>query len=119
MPIRDPLLQWLDDLLLFTRTDAELLVLLRQLFEIFRRFGLKLHPRKCILFARRICWCGRLIDEAGVRFDPRQLQGLIEMPPPLQLGLTCNNYHARLTGCGAPCSSGIASHVATRARVHS
>jgi hypothetical protein len=100
MPIREALLQWLDDLLMFTRTEAELLSLLRQFFEICRSFGLKLHPRKCILFARRTRWCGRLIDEAGVRFDPRQLQGLIDMPPPTT-GLTCNNSHARLTGCGA------------------
>jgi hypothetical protein len=35
MPIRGALLQWLDDLLLFTRTEAELIVLLRQFFGIY------------------------------------------------------------------------------------
>jgi hypothetical protein len=47
-----------------------LIDLLRQRFSICRRFGLKLHPCKCILYARTIRLCGRIIDATGVPFDP-------------------------------------------------
>jgi hypothetical protein len=55
-PIRDALLQWLEDFLIFTHTEAELMISLRQFFSVCREFGLNRHPCKCILFASTVRW---------------------------------------------------------------
>jgi hypothetical protein len=77
------ILSWLDDLFLHASTEADLLARLRQLFMLCRDFNLKLHPGKCSLFYKKSHWCSRVITGAGVRFDPRRLQGLREMSLPI------------------------------------
>jgi RNase H-like domain found in reverse transcriptase/Reverse transcriptase (RNA-dependent DNA polymerase) len=80
--LEDNLFAWLDDLLLHAESIRHLLVHLRALFSLCRRFNLKLHPGKCVLFASVIRWCGRLISSEGSKFDPRRIQGLLDMTPP-------------------------------------
>ncbi|KAJ0393724.1 hypothetical protein ATCC90586_011174 [Pythium insidiosum] len=46
------------------------------------RYGLKLHAKKCIFFAREVKWCGKVIDADGVRHCPERIQGLVELPRP-------------------------------------
>jgi RNase H-like domain found in reverse transcriptase/Reverse transcriptase (RNA-dependent DNA polymerase)/Integrase zinc binding domain/Integrase core domain len=81
-PMAEQLISWLDDLLLHASSIAKLLEHLRSFFTICREFNLKLHPGKCVLFAAEVRWCGRLISAAGSKFDPRRIQGLLDMPPP-------------------------------------
>ena len=83
---RDRILQWLDDLLGHAKTVEELLYLLRQLFELCRKYGIKLHAAKCNWFKTTVKWCGRLISEEGIRFDPRNHQALLELPEPTKGG---------------------------------
>jgi RNase H-like domain found in reverse transcriptase/Reverse transcriptase (RNA-dependent DNA polymerase)/Integrase core domain/Integrase zinc binding domain/Chromo (CHRromatin Organisation MOdifier) domain len=78
----DHLLAWLDDLLLHSSTEVDLLQTLREFFTICLAKNIKLHPDKCCLFALTLRWCGRLISAEGVNFDPRRVQGLRDMPPP-------------------------------------
>jgi hypothetical protein len=35
-----------------------------------------------MLYAAVVRWCGRLVSGTGVRFDPRRIQGLLEMAAP-------------------------------------
>eukprot|EP00957_Ditylum_brightwellii_P138070 10526146-Ditylum_brightwellii.AAC.1 len=63
-------LLWLDDLLVYAETEAELLEALREISLKCQRVGLKLHARKCELFQKEVVWCGRMISGAGVRDDP-------------------------------------------------
>jgi hypothetical protein len=81
-PLYDNVLAWLDDLLLHTTSESELLSLLRLFLEICRSANLKLHPHKFSLFAVTARWCGRLLSAAGVKFDPRRIQGLRDMTVP-------------------------------------
>eukprot|EP00178_Gracilaria_changii_P000257 TRINITY_DN1027_c0_g1_i1.p2 TRINITY_DN1027_c0_g1~~TRINITY_DN1027_c0_g1_i1.p2 ORF type:complete len:1106 (+),score=114.18 TRINITY_DN1027_c0_g1_i1:5972-9289(+) len=76
------LLYWLDDILLHNATINGLLKAIQLLFRTCARHSIRLHPRKCILFAISIRWCGRIISANGVRHDPRQLDGLLHMQPP-------------------------------------
>ena len=78
----DRILQWLDDLLGHASTVKELLELLRQFFAICKEFGMKLHAKKCQFFKKEVVWCGRLISGDGIKYDPRNLSGLISMQPP-------------------------------------
>jgi hypothetical protein len=81
-PLAQQILAWLDDLLLHAKSVPTLLGFLRDFFLLCRQHNLKLHPGKCVLFATEVRWCGRLISSAGVRFDPRRAQGLLDLPAP-------------------------------------
>ena len=56
---------WLDDLLghAKSKSEAELLEILRQVLERCEKFGLKLYPGKCQSFRTSVVWCGRQISE--------------------------------------------------------
>ena len=83
---RDEILQWLDDLLGHAKTVPELLSLLRVLFEICRKFGIKLHAKKCLWFKTEVKWCGRIISKEGIRFDPRSRDALLQLSRPVTGG---------------------------------
>lgn len=80
--LRKKLLVWLDDILLHDKTVSGILDSVQEMLHFCGKFNLKLHPGKCILFAKKIRWCGRLISENGIRYDPRRLDGLLNMELP-------------------------------------
>jgi len=47
IPVRDKLLRWIDDILIYCTSTRDLLDTLRKVFELFRTHGLKLHAKKC------------------------------------------------------------------------
>jgi Reverse transcriptase (RNA-dependent DNA polymerase) len=65
---------WLDDCLLHTKTEDDLLAILSFFFKKCLEHGLKLHASKCVLFATMVRYCGRLITKDGVRFDPKNME---------------------------------------------
>jgi Reverse transcriptase (RNA-dependent DNA polymerase) len=73
---------WLDDCLLHTKTEDDLLAALNFFFKQYREHGLKLHARKCVLFATTVRYCGRLISKDGVRIDPKNMEALQTMQEP-------------------------------------
>jgi Reverse transcriptase (RNA-dependent DNA polymerase) len=81
-PMSEHILAWLDDLLLHAASITDLFDYLRTFFTICRNYSLKLHPGKCVLFSASVRWCGRVISATGSKFDPRRIQGLIQMPLP-------------------------------------
>jgi hypothetical protein len=48
---------WLDNCLLHTKTDDDLLATLNVFFKQCREHGLKLHASKCVLFATTVRYC--------------------------------------------------------------
>ena len=76
------ILFWLDDGLIHAQTWEEFLRLVKFFFTKCREAGLYLNPKKCTLFAQEVTWCGRVINDKGVRFHPRQLKPLQEMASP-------------------------------------
>jgi hypothetical protein len=70
---------WLNDCLLNTMTEENLLATLNFLFKNCQEHGLKLHASKCVLFATTVRYCGRLITKDGVRFDPNNMEALQTM----------------------------------------
>jgi hypothetical protein len=75
---------WLDDCLLHTRTEDDLLAILNFFFKKCQEHGLKLQVSKCVLFATTatVRYCGRLITKDGVRFDPKNMKALQAMQEP-------------------------------------
>lgn len=80
--IWDKLLAWLDDYLAHARTPRELLNVLRTFFTVCREHNFKLQALKCELFALEVVWCGRKITPQGITFEPRGVDGLLDMPRP-------------------------------------
>jgi RNase H-like domain found in reverse transcriptase len=73
---------WLDDCLLHTKTEDDLLATLNLFFKQCQEHGLKLHASKCVLFATTVRYCGRLITKDGVCFDPKNMEALQTMQEP-------------------------------------
>jgi hypothetical protein len=73
---------WLDDCLLHTRTEDDLLATLNFFFKQCQEHVLKLHTSKCVLFATTVRYCGRLIIKDEVRFDPKNMEALQAMQQP-------------------------------------
>jgi Reverse transcriptase (RNA-dependent DNA polymerase) len=97
LPLSEHLVAWLDDLLLHASSIENLFVYLRTFFGLCRNFNLKLHPGKCVLFSVMVRWYGRLISSDGSKFDPRRIQGLLDMAPPVT-GRIYSNLPALSTG---------------------
>ena len=73
---------FIDDVIVPGKSFHEELTRLQHVFEKIRQNGLKLHPRKCILFQRRVKYCSHIVSNAGVETDPDKLVKLAEWPVP-------------------------------------
>lgn len=67
---------WLDDFAVHNKTEDGLIKLLRKFFSICRERNLKISVTKTVLFCKNLEWCGYVVDQEGVRCDPRRLGGL-------------------------------------------
>jgi hypothetical protein len=71
--IKSSIKVWLDDCLLHTKPEDDLLGTLNFFFKKYQEHGLRLHTRKCVLFASAVRYCERLVTKDGVRFDPKNM----------------------------------------------
>jgi hypothetical protein len=72
----------LDDCLLHTKTEDDMLATLNLFFKKCLEHGSKLHASKCVLFATTVRYCGSLITKGGVRIDPKNMKALQTMQEP-------------------------------------
>jgi hypothetical protein len=72
----------INDLLLYSKSFEEHLQNPEKVFEILRKFNVKLNLKKSELFAVHIIWCGRKISKNKVSLHPAYLKGLTEFPRP-------------------------------------
>jgi hypothetical protein len=72
----------LNDCLLHTKTENDLLATLNFFFKKCQEHGLKLHAIKCVLFSTTVRYYGMLITKDGVRFDSKNLEALQTMQEP-------------------------------------
>lgn len=81
-------LQWqiclcyIDDILIFSRTAAQHLEHLRTVFLRMRDAKLKLKPKKCHFFQKRVAFLGHVVSEEGVSTDPEKIQRIEDCPAP-------------------------------------
>jgi hypothetical protein len=65
---------WLDDCLLHTKTEDDLLATLNFFFKQCQKYGLNLHASKCVLLVTMLRYCGGLITKDGVCLAPKNMQ---------------------------------------------
>ena len=61
---------YLDDVIVIGKDFGDMIKNLSLIFERLQEAGLKLKPRKCKLFAKKVEFLGHVISKAGVKTDP-------------------------------------------------
>ena len=75
-------LVYLDDVVIFGRSEEELLARMDDVFTRLTRAGLKLKPRKCCLFARQCDYLGHVISGDGVTVCPEKVAAIKDWATP-------------------------------------
>jgi hypothetical protein len=67
---------YLDDLTVFSKTDEEHLIHLKQTFKKCRSFGLSLNPKKSHFVMREGNRLGHIVSRDGIRIDPKRIEAI-------------------------------------------
>ena len=73
---------YLDDIIIFSRSEEEHLDHLEQVFQRLKEAGLKLSLEKCSFFKKHIQYLGHLLSEEGIQPLPEKLESIAKMPRP-------------------------------------
>jgi hypothetical protein len=77
-------LPYLDDILVFSDSFEEHMKHVRGVLRCLKKKGIKLKPRKCLLFRREVKFLGSIISEEGSKMDPGEFEAvrkLADMKP--------------------------------------
>ena len=75
-------LVYLDDVIVYSKTELDHLRRLQAVFERFHEHGLKLKPSKCSFLQKQITFLGHEISADGMMPGNLNLKGIAEMAPP-------------------------------------
>ena len=73
---------YLDDVIIFSRTEEEHLERMRVVFDHLREHDLKLKPSKCDVFKMEINYLAHHVSKKGVLPSKKNLEAIAECPPP-------------------------------------
>lgn len=75
-------LVYLDDVTIFTRTFAQHISELQEVFKRLREEGLYLKPKKCTFATNKMKFLGFVMDKNGLRTDPDKVMAITKFPQP-------------------------------------
>ena len=67
---------YLDDIIVFSKTDLDHLQHLRKVFLKFRKFGISLNPKKSHFSMEEGRLLGHIISERGIKIDPDRVAAI-------------------------------------------
>ena len=73
---------YLDDIIIFSRTEEEHLEWMHVVFDRFWEHGLKLKPSKCEVFKTEINYLAHHVSKKGVLPSKKNLEAIAQCPPP-------------------------------------
>ena len=73
---------YLDDIIIYSRSEQEHLEHLEEIFTRLKSAGLKLKLEKCCFFKKHIQYLGHLISADGIQPLPKKLESIAKMPAP-------------------------------------
>ena len=73
---------YLDDIIVFSKSEEEHLQHLEEIFKRLRHFGLKMKRQKSSFFKKHIQYLGHLVSEQGFEPLPEKLEAIRTMPHP-------------------------------------
>ena len=74
---------YIDDILLYAKTQKDFLDRLRTILQRFRTFNIKLQPKKCRLGLQEIEYVGHKINKDGMIFSREKLDGVMAFEKPI------------------------------------
>lgn len=78
----DTCLVYLDDIIIVGRDFDDHLGKLEQVLSKLREANLKLSPKKCSLFKRKVNYLGHVISKDGIQTDPEKISAVKDWPIP-------------------------------------
>lgn len=73
---------YLDDIIVFGKTEEQHEMNLRVVLERLRSVGLQIKPKKCAFFKRSVKYLGHVISKNGIEPDPDKFQPILSWPVP-------------------------------------
>ena len=73
---------YLDDILVFSKTEAEHVQHLRTAMGLLREHNLKANPRKCEFFKPELKFLGHIVSVSGMRPDPAKVEAIMQWNTP-------------------------------------
>ena len=73
---------YLDDIIIYSRSEKEHLEHLEEIFSRLKAAGLKLKLEKCCFFNKHIQYLGHLISAEGIQPLLEKLESIANMPAP-------------------------------------
>ena len=105
---------YIDDILFFSKGQAEHIRHLQLVFDKLMSAGLKLKPTKCSFGLPEVKLLGYVLNKDGIKADPDKVAAIVNLKPPTTvkevrslLG-TCNYYRSSLEGFATICEPIVA-----------
>ena len=73
---------YLDDILVYGRTEEEYLNNLERVFERLQSHGLRLKAKKCYFGFQEVEWIGKVVSSEGLTMSRTRIQDLLDFPKP-------------------------------------
>lgn len=73
---------YFDDILIYSKTEADYLIHLRSVLSILRAENFYGAPNKCIFFAKSVLFLGYRISGDGISVDDSKIQVIVDWPTP-------------------------------------
>ena len=91
-------LAYLDDVVVISSTFEQGITRLREVLARFRKYNLKLKPRKCKLFCTEVDFLGKIVTSNGLTVPDSKIKAVLDWPVPtsrqqVQSFLGFLNYH--------------------------
>ena len=77
---------YIDDIICYGKSFEETNKHLKEVLMRISKANLKLKPKKCELFKKRLLFLGFIVDEHGIRCDPSKVEAVKKWPPPTDVG---------------------------------
>lgn len=77
---------WVDDVLIWGRTEDERLTRLMEVLSRLMDRSFYAAAHKAVFFLKEIKWCSKLYSGSGMRHDPERVQGLTDLRSPQTAG---------------------------------
>ncbi len=76
---------YIDDVVVYSKSEEEHLVHLRAVFQCLSRAGLTLNLQKCNLMQKSLTFLGHVISAEGIKTDPAKVEAVANFPVPKSL----------------------------------
>jgi hypothetical protein len=75
-------LTYVDDIIVKSTKQENLIADFQETFANFKRAGLKLNPEKCVFGAKKGNFLGCLVSTKGIEANPSKIEAILQMEPP-------------------------------------